>query len=527
MNPVLRQEESNAMEKPISILFVAASPQDMLALQSDAEFREIQELIRRSGLTEERVKLLPPELATSPSQLVEALLSNDPDIIHFSAHGDKAGALLLQSSQTGQAVEVPTEALEVLFRERRGRVRCVVFNACWSEKQAKALSQYVPCVVGMTRAISDGVALQFAQGFYRALIYGRSIQSALMLGRLNITVAEQEREIPQLIARDRAAADRPLIVPDRSITERAEDLGLLAGRLPTQESMQEFVAQMFPSSSKLADFERRYYPEQQHAPQVPLARRIEALLSTHRTSTILLEILRSTGSDSELRESFMIHQQLLRFVTQSDYEAQRKREQQQKQSQLRIRRTIQATLGSVGAISFVCMLGMFLTDSSGNRKLPEPYDDGASHPFEAKYKKKLEGWHAKQQLLNDFYIRNVNIRSSAEQRKLTLLIDFNWEKCERQTTVDQHTWLSRSYNGQFLVEGKYSQLQDGMPANLELALVDYSFSVVRPVLARMVGFLDFPEAVRQQDRVLMRSIMECLSSPEEVCTYTQQVVCPE
>ena len=189
--------------------------------------------------------------------------------------------------------------------------------------------------------------------------------------------------------------------------------------------MQEFVAQMFPSSSKLADFERRYYPEQQHAPQVPLARRIEALLSTHRTSTILLEILRSTGSDSELRESFMIHQQLLRFVTQSDYEAQRKREQQQKQSQLRIRRTIQATLGSVGAISFVCMLGMFLTDSSGNRKLPEPYDDGASHPFEAKYKKKLEGWHAKQQLLNDFYIRNVNIRSSAEQRKLTLLIDFN------------------------------------------------------------------------------------------------------
>ena len=50
-----------------------------------------------------------------------------------------------------------------------------------------------------------------------------------MLGRLNITVVEQEREIPQLIARDRAAADRPLIVPDRSITERAEDLGLLAG----------------------------------------------------------------------------------------------------------------------------------------------------------------------------------------------------------------------------------------------------------------------------------------------------------
>lgn len=527
MNPALRQEESNAMEKPISILFVAASPLEMPEVQSAAEFRQIQELLRRSGLTEERVKLLPPELATSPSQLAEALLRTDPDIIHFSGHGDKAGPLVLQDPTSRKSVEVPIETLEVLFRERRGRVRCVVLNACWSEKQAKVLAQHVPCVVGMTRAIPDDAALQFSEGFYRALLYGRSIQSALMLGRMNITVASHAREIPQLIARDPATANQPLIVPDRSITEVAEDLGLLAGRLPTKASMQEFMTQLFPSSSKLADFTRRYYPEQQHAPQVPLNRRIEALLSTHRTSTILLEILRSTGSDSELRENFMVHQQLLRFVPRSEYEEQRNRELTQKLHQLRIRRAILVVLGSVGALSFVCMLGMFLTYQVGNRKFPVPYDDGVSHPFEAKYKKKLEGWHPKQQLLNDVYIRHVIINSSAEQRKLTLLIDYSWEKCERQDSVNQHTWLIRSYKGQFLVEGKYSKIQDNIPAELELMLVDYSFAAVSPFLAHVAGFIDFPGAVRQQDRVLMRSIMECLSSPEEVCTYTQQVVCPE
>lgn len=513
------------MEKPISILFITASPQDLEMLQSGAEFRQIQELIQRSGLAD-RVQLLLPELATSPGRLAEALLRNNPDIIHFSGHGDKNEGLLLQHPQTGFFVAEPNDTLEALFRERRGRVRCVVLNACWSEQQAKSLSQHVPCVIAMNHKISDGAALQFSEGFYRALIYGCSIQSALFLGRMNITVAKGEREIPQLLIQDHRVANRPLIIPDRSIEEFAEEMGLLQGKLPTEESMQEFLGQMFPSGSQLADFERLLYPEPQPS-NMPLARRIETLLTTYRTSTLLLKILRRTGNDPELRQNFMVHQHLLEFVTQRDYEAQRRKERNQKQNQLRIRRVIQIMLGSVGSISFFCLLGILLTYQVGNRKLSVPYDDGVSHPFKAKYKKKLEGWHAKQQLLNDVYIRHVIINHFAEQRKLALTIDFSWEKCERQSTREQHTWLNRSYKGQFLVEGRYSNFQDGMPAEPELSLVEYSFEPVTPFLSHVAGFIDFPGAIRQQDRVLMKSIMECLSSSEDVCTYTKQVVCPE
>jgi hypothetical protein len=63
-------------------------------------------------------------------------------------------------------------------------LQCVVLNACYAERQAEAISKYVPCVIGMSSAISDEAAIIFAASFYLKLYHwtmGTSINDAFEL----------------------------------------------------------------------------------------------------------------------------------------------------------------------------------------------------------------------------------------------------------------------------------------------------------------------------------------------------------
>jgi len=61
------------------------------------------------------------------------------------------------------------------------KVECVVLNACYSEVQAKAISEYIPFVIGMKKAIGDSAAIEFAVAFYDALGAGRTIDFSYKL----------------------------------------------------------------------------------------------------------------------------------------------------------------------------------------------------------------------------------------------------------------------------------------------------------------------------------------------------------
>ena len=107
--------------------------------------------------------------------LQEALLRFQPDIVHFSGHGTESNEIVLQDgSGGGQAV--PRAALGRLFSVLRDNIRCVVLNACYSEPQAQAIADHIDCVVGMTTAVGDDAAIEFATAFYRALAYGRDLR---------------------------------------------------------------------------------------------------------------------------------------------------------------------------------------------------------------------------------------------------------------------------------------------------------------------------------------------------------------
>ena len=67
---------------------------------------------------------------------------------------------------------------------------------------AEAVAEEVDCVVGMSEKIGDEAAIRFAGGFYQALGYGRSVQTAFELGCNKINLAKLDEEaVPKLLVK--------------------------------------------------------------------------------------------------------------------------------------------------------------------------------------------------------------------------------------------------------------------------------------------------------------------------------------
>lgn len=183
----------------IRILFLAANPRVTDALRLSEEVRTIDEQLRMSEFRS-RFELV-QHWALRHSDVAEALLRHAPHIVHFSGHATQEGAIILENT-SGDAHLVSPKTLTRVFRALKDRVRCVVLNACWSAKQAEAIVREIDCVVGMSRAIGDAPAIAFSAGFYRALGYGRSVETAFALGCAEIDLANLGHEAtPQLFIR--------------------------------------------------------------------------------------------------------------------------------------------------------------------------------------------------------------------------------------------------------------------------------------------------------------------------------------
>jgi len=167
----------------VSILFLSADPTDVSRLRIGEEMREIQEKLQLSK-NRSRFKL---DLRTSvrPEDISQAMLDLGPNIVHFSGHGLKTGALCFEN-QIGQMQAVAPDALAALFDQFDESVECVLLNACYSEKQAQAISEHIEWVIGMNDAIGDQAALSFSIGFYQALGAGKTIEEAYKLGVVQI-----------------------------------------------------------------------------------------------------------------------------------------------------------------------------------------------------------------------------------------------------------------------------------------------------------------------------------------------------
>ena len=161
------------------ILILTANPIDTEKLSLDQEVREIQQGLERAKWREQFQIL--SSWATRPKDLRRTLLDYEPQIVHFSGHGQGAHGLILQDDE-GHAKPVAARALARLFKLFEQTIECVLLNACYSETQAHAIHQHIGYVVGMNQAIGDLAAIKFAVGFYDALGAGRGYQEAYEFG---------------------------------------------------------------------------------------------------------------------------------------------------------------------------------------------------------------------------------------------------------------------------------------------------------------------------------------------------------
>ena len=151
-----------------TILILAAIPH---GLRLDKEIREIEEAIRPA--TNRDLFGIKVRTAVRPQDIRRAIAEEQPQIVHFCGHSDNDGSLLLEDDG-GNNKPVSPEGLAYLFKFHADYVKCVLLNACYSEKAAEAISQYINYVIGMNNPIQDRAAIEFAKGFYDGLGYNTS-----------------------------------------------------------------------------------------------------------------------------------------------------------------------------------------------------------------------------------------------------------------------------------------------------------------------------------------------------------------
>lgn len=175
----------------VKILFLSADPTDQTRLRIGQEYRDIG-----AGLVRARHRdmfdLLKPGFSMTARDLHRAVAESQPTIVHFSGHGEETRGILVEN-EMGTHNLVTGPALAALFRSCKGKVKCVLLNACFSEHQADSIRQQVDYVIGMKDGIGDRAAIIFAVAFYDSLGRGETYEEAFDHG----TIALQLAGIPE------------------------------------------------------------------------------------------------------------------------------------------------------------------------------------------------------------------------------------------------------------------------------------------------------------------------------------------
>jgi hypothetical protein len=160
------------------ILILSANPIGTDQLRLDEEVRDIEEGLQRSRYRDQFK--VDQKWAVRLRDMRRALLDLEPQILHFTGHGEVEGIMV--EDKQGFATIIPPRALANLFRLQADKIECVVLSACHSDFQADAINKYIRYVISMPQQIKDKAALEFAVGFYDALGAGKTVKEAFEFG---------------------------------------------------------------------------------------------------------------------------------------------------------------------------------------------------------------------------------------------------------------------------------------------------------------------------------------------------------
>ncbi|HET6979827.1 MAG TPA: CHAT domain-containing protein [Pyrinomonadaceae bacterium] len=202
---------TSASNEQVIFLFLTANPGNTAILELDEEMRAITEKIQ-AARHRDQIKIEQVG-AVRADDLIAAMNRHHPRVVQFSGHGDGKGKGILICDDDGNSSVVGSEALVSLFESTSKKVQLVVLNCCYSESLAQALTEVVPCVVGMNNVIGDVSARMFTANFYGALANGLSVELAFKQGMTRLKMK------PQKVVRSKARSF-PILTTRKDVNAR-------------------------------------------------------------------------------------------------------------------------------------------------------------------------------------------------------------------------------------------------------------------------------------------------------------------
>jgi hypothetical protein len=180
------------------ILMLAANPLDRTRLRPEEEQREIRNRVRMLGSTKVDLEFV-IEPAARTRDILTAVLGSDAEVFHFSGHGEING--LVFETDDGLQKRVDGATLAAHLKTIGKSLKCVVLNACFSDRLAINLAPYAEVVVGCRAEIDDRAAITFASAFYAAMAAGSPYATCYDLAVNDVKLSHSRAEAEKYVIR--------------------------------------------------------------------------------------------------------------------------------------------------------------------------------------------------------------------------------------------------------------------------------------------------------------------------------------
>lgn len=188
-------EEFIKSQNKIKILFIASNPLDTSRLRLEKEMREIDIELSRAKYRDnfELRKYMDARL----DDLLNILLEDTPNFIHFAGHGTDEG-IAFMDDKTEKSHILHNESLASLLKLFSNDIACVFLNSCYSKSQGKEIIKSIPNIIGMKKEVPDKAAIVFAKSFYKSIGAGKEIDFAFNFAKVSIALHNiSGEEIPE------------------------------------------------------------------------------------------------------------------------------------------------------------------------------------------------------------------------------------------------------------------------------------------------------------------------------------------
>lgn len=183
------------------LLALVSNPDNAFKLRGDREVKEVINCIRAHvpiGFEYEIANQIRSD------ELPAILKRNNPQLIHFTGHGNEEAQLLFENIN-GQKTAISNSVIDIIFKTSGKNIKCVLFSACYSSVQAKIISKHALYAIGFPGVIEEELASFFSRSFYESLATGMSVKEAFELSKSLIeSLIDDKKRLPELHKNDSA-----------------------------------------------------------------------------------------------------------------------------------------------------------------------------------------------------------------------------------------------------------------------------------------------------------------------------------